>query len=98
MATEIYCSKCKAYTDNENEEWDQERRLLSGDCIKCGKTKITFVNEEGYFKKKSANQKATARIKRKERTLNKKAKKLGREILDADKKVRRNVRKYLAEA
>ncbi len=95
---QIYCSKCKTHTETENEDWDQERRLLSGDCTDCGKMKVTFVNEKGYFKKKSSKELVTARIQRKERTLNRKAKKLGREILDADKKVQKKVRGLLNEA
>ena len=97
--TKFYCVKCKAYTETQdNEDWDEERRMLYGSCENCGKTKITFVNAEGTFRKKSAKELATARIRRKERALNRKAKKLGRKILDADKSLQKDVRKYLKDA
>ena len=96
--TKIYCSRCKTYTNTDNEEWDEERRLLTGDCTDCGKTKVTFTNVKGSFQKKSAKELATNRIKRKERTLNRKAKELGREILNSDKKVLQCVKKCLNEA
>jgi NAD-dependent SIR2 family protein deacetylase len=93
----IYCSKCKSHTNTKNEEWDEGRRLLSGECTKCGKIKITFTNEKGSFHQKSAKELEVAREKRKEATLNRRAKKLGREILDSEnrKKVLRCVRKCL---
>ena len=97
--TKFYCIKCKAYTETQdNEDWDEERRMLYGSCENCGKTKITFVNANGFFRKKSAKELATARIQRKERALNRKAKKLGRKILDADKSLQKDVRKYLKDA
>lgn len=96
--TKFYCSRCKTHTNTENEEWDEGRRLLSGDCVDCGKTKATFTNAKGSFQKKSAKELASNRLKRKERTRNRKAKELGREIMDADKKVQQCVRKCLNEA
>jgi hypothetical protein len=96
--TKFYCLKCKAHTETqEDEDWDQERRILFGSCAVCGKTKVTFTNASGTFRKKSAKELATARIQRKERTFNRKAKKLGRQILDADKRVQRSVRKTLKD-
>ena len=97
--TKFYCVKCRAYTETQdNEDWDEERRMLYGSCENCGKTKVAFVNAEGTFRKKSAKELATARIRRKERALNRKAKKLGRKILDADKSLQKDVRKYLKDA
>jgi hypothetical protein len=97
--TKFYCVKCRAYTETQdNEDWDEERRMMYGSCENCGKTKITFVNAKGTFRKKSAKELATARNQRKERTLNRKAKKLGRKILDADKSLQKDVRKYLKDA
>ena len=96
--TKIYCSRCKTYTNTDNEEWDEKCRLLTGDCTDCGKTKVTFTNAKGSFQKKSAKELATNRIKRKERTLNRKAKELGRAILNSDKKVQKSVKSSLSEA
>lgn len=97
--TKFYCLKCKAHTETqENEDWDEERRILLGSCAVCGKTKVTFTNASGSFRKKSAKELAVARIKRKEASLNRRAKKLGREILDADEGVKKSVRKILKEA
>src|SRR5437868_9124866 len=86
----FYCSRCKAFTNIENEEWDEGCQLLSGDCTDCGKTKVTFTNAKGSFQKKSTKELASNRIKRKERTLNRKAK----ELLRCRKKVQQCVRKY----
>ena len=100
--TKFYCLKCKAFTETDNEDQDISKNghyRLSGECTKCGKTKCVFTDENYNFEahKKSAKERAMAKEKRKKATLNRKAKKLGQEILDADKKVRRNVRKYLNE-
>lgn len=88
--TKIYCLKCKAYTETENEDQDistNGRHRLSGGCIKCGKVKCVFTNANYDFDtQKSARERAKARIQRKERTLNRKAKKLGREIYDSENK------------
>ena len=102
--TKIYCLKCKAFTETENEGRDissNRRHILSGECTECGKVKCVFTDENYNFethKKKSAKEKATAKIKRKEASLNRKAKKLGREILDADKGVLKSVRQTLNKA
>ena len=101
--TKIYCLKCKAFTETENEDRDissNGRHRLSGECTKCGKTKCVFTDENYNFEahKKSAKERATAKIKRKEASMNRRAKKLGREILDADKGVRKSVRQALNKA
>ena len=95
--TKFYCSKCKARTDTINEEWDEERRLLSGECSECGKFKVTCTGTKGTIKKKSAKKLEEARRKRHERTLNRKAKELGRQILDVEnkKKIKKPARKDL---
>ena len=95
--TKFYCSKCKEHTDTVNEEWDEERRLLSGECSECGKVKVTFTNTRGTIKRKSAKELKEARHKRHERTLNRKAKVLGRQILEAEnkKKIKKQVRRDL---
>lgn len=101
--TKIYCLKCKAFTDTENEDRDitsNGRHRLSGECTKCGKIKCVFTDENYNFDmhKKNAKEKALDKIKRKERNLNRRAKKLGREILDSDENVQKCVRKCLREA
>ena len=96
-----YCLRCKTYTSTENEDWnttEKGRNFLSGQCADCGQVKVCFTNEKGTFHKKSAKELADARITRKETSLNRRAKKLGREILDADEKVLKCVRKCLKEA
>jgi hypothetical protein len=97
----IYCLKCKVYTETENEDRNVTERgcnFLSGQCVNCGRVKVCFTNEKGTFNRKSVKELAVARIKRKEASLNRRAKKLGREILDADEGVKKGVRKILKEA
>ena len=75
--------------------------MLSGDCAKCGKTKVTFTDANGSFKigkKKTAEKKADAKEKNRIRVLNRRAKKLGYAILDFEKKTQRKVRSILNEA
>jgi hypothetical protein len=98
--TKLYCTRCKAYTDITNEDRDittNGRYRLSGLCVKCEKVNCVFTNENYDFKRKSAKDASTARIKRKEASLNRKAKKLGRSILDADEEVQKCVRRCLKE-
>src|SRR3954454_17781746 len=97
--TKFYCLKCKAHTETqENEDWDEERRILLGSCGVCGKTNVTFTNARVSFRKRIAQELAVARIKSNEASLNRRAKKLGREILDADEGVKKSVRKILKES
>ena len=98
--TKIYCLKCKAHTETVNEDRDiskNGRYRLSGECTECGSVKCVFTDENYNFEthKKSTKEKAVAKIKRKEASLNRRAKKLGREILDTDKRVQKSVRQVL---
>lgn len=101
--TKIYCLKCKAYIDTTNEDRDissNGRYWLSGICTKCENVKCVFTDENYSFAthKKTAKEIASDKIKNKERALNRRAKKLGRAILDSDKKVQKCVKKCLKEA
>src|ERR1043165_274846 len=99
--TKIYCLKYKAFTETDNEDRDissNGRYRLSGECTECSKVKCVFTDENYNFethKKKSAKEKAIAKEKRKTASLNRRAKKLGKEILDADKGVQKSVRQAL---
>ena len=99
--TKIYCLKCKAHTETDNEDRDiskNGRYRLSGECTECDKIKCVFTDENYNFethKKKSAKEKTIAKEKRKISSLNRRAKKLGKEILDADKEVQKSVRQAL---
>ena len=99
--TKIYCLKCKAFTETDNEGQDiskNRRYRLLGKCTECGKIKYVFTDENYNFeihKKKSAKEKTIAKEKRKMASLNWRAKKLGKEILDADKGVQKSVRQAL---
>ena len=97
----IYCLKCKAFTETDNESQDiskNGRYRLLGECTECGKIKCVFTDENYNFethKKKSAKEKTIAKEKKKTASLNRRAKKLGKEILDADKGVQKSVRQAL---
>lgn len=96
--TKLYCSRCKAYTEIENEDRDRTekgRYRLSGLCINCGKVNCVFTNENYDFKNKTGKALASDRIKRQEASKNRKARKLGLEILASSKEVRKCVRKCL---
>jgi hypothetical protein len=103
--TKIYCLKCKAFTETDNEDRDiskNGRYRLSGWCTECGKVKCEFTDENYNFKthkklKKSAEEKSLNKIKSKERAMNRRAKKLGHAILDSEKKTQRKVRRILNE-
>ena len=83
----IYCLKCKVKTDSKSESYEvtsHDQNRLTGICVKCGKKKGVLVNTDGNYKPKNQRELATARIKRKKNTLNKRAQKIGREIIDND--------------
>jgi hypothetical protein len=81
---DIYCVKCRKYTETQNGEWiemPRNRSRLRGKCVICGKGKSVYTNKEGYFKQKNVKELAEAKKERSRRTFNRRAKKLGREIL-----------------
>jgi site-specific DNA-adenine methylase len=96
--TLIYCLKCKAKTDSKSESYEvtsNDQNRLTAICIKCGKKKGVFVGTDGNYKSKNQRELATARIKRKETALNRRARKIGREIIDND--AQKCVKKCLAQ-
>jgi hypothetical protein len=100
--TKIYCLKCKEYTETENEDraiTDNGKPVLTGECRKCGKTKCVFTNADYDYspKKKSARERTEAKIKRKEATERRRAKRLGEKILYADEELQKCVKKCLKE-
>ena len=101
--TKIYCLKCKAFTETDNEDQDISRNgryRLSGWCTKCGSTKCVFTNKKYNFEvhEKSTKERAMTKEKKKKATLTRRAKKLGYAILDSEKKTQRKVRSILNEA
>ena len=86
---DIYCVKCRKYTGTQNGEWvetSKNRSRLIGECVKCGKGKSVYTNKDGYFKQKNTKELAEAKKERRRRTFNRRARKLGQEILMATPK------------
>jgi hypothetical protein len=81
---DIYCVKCRKYTGTQNGEWIDKpgkRPRLIGKCVVCEKKKSVYTNNSGYFKQKNAKELVEAKKERRRRTFNRKAQKLGREIM-----------------
>ena len=99
--TEIHCTKCKKKTETSSEVQDMTdkgRYRIHGDCIICGTHKNTLTGENWEVKTHSKREILDAKKKRKKTATNKKAKKLGLKILDADDKVQAYIKRYLRKA
>jgi hypothetical protein len=86
-----YCSKCKKLTNlDENRSRRKEfinhkgvtHYMVIGPCIYCGTNISVFVNKDGVFTPKSNEERAKSREKRAISTRNKKALKIGLEVLN----------------
>ncbi|GBB85896.1 hypothetical protein RclHR1_12330017 [Rhizophagus clarus] len=94
--TEIYCTKCRKKTETSSEVQDMTdngRYRIHGDCIICGTHKNTLTGENWEVKSHSKREVLDAKKKRKKTATNKKAKKLGFKILDADDKVQAYIKR-----
>ena len=83
--TQIYCVKCKKFTNTKSEETvttKNGRTRLIGICKTCNTKKGMFVSENMDFNKKNKKELEEARIKRQDRTRKKKALAIGQKILD----------------
>ncbi|GES72456.1 hypothetical protein GLOIN_2v1788557 [Rhizophagus clarus] len=99
--TKIHCTKCKKKTETSSEVQDMTdkgRYRIHGDCIICGTHKNTLTGKNWEVKIHSKREVLDAKEKRKKTATNKKAKKLGLKILDADDKVQAYIKRYLREA
>jgi len=97
---EIYCTKCKKKTKTSSEVQDitdNGRYRIHSDCIICGIHKNTLTGENWEVKLHSQREVLDAKKKRKKTASNKKAKKLGLKILDADEKTQAYIKRYLRE-
>ncbi|GBC07224.1 hypothetical protein RclHR1_07310016 [Rhizophagus clarus] len=77
---------------------DKGRYRIHGDCIICGAHKNTLTCENWEVKTHSKREILDAKKKRKKTATNKKAKKLGFKILDANENVQTYIKRYLREA
>ena len=96
--TLFYCLKYKSKTNTKSEEIEvtaNGHNRLIGICSNCNTKKGIFVGDNGKFHKKTASEITLEKEKRKETILNRKVKKIGREIIDAG--ALKYVRKCLAE-
>ncbi|GBB83287.1 hypothetical protein RclHR1_10000010 [Rhizophagus clarus] len=94
--TEIYCTKCRKKTETSSEVQDMTdkgRYRIHGDCIICETHKNTITGENWKVKLHSKGEVLDAKKKRKKTATNKKAKKLGLKILDADDKVQAYIKR-----
>lgn len=86
-----YCSKCRKLTNlDENKCRKKEfinsrgitHHMVVGPCIYCGTNIAVFVNKDGVFTPQSNEECAKAKEKRAISTRNKKAMKIGLEVLN----------------
>jgi hypothetical protein len=99
--TQIYCLKCKKKTNTSEEVQDMTnkgRYRIHGDCTICGTHKSVFTSDDWEVRTHSRRELLDAREKRKQYARNRKAKKLGFKILDADEDVQACVKQCLRGA
>jgi Domain of unknown function (DUF5679) len=99
--TQIYCLKCRKKTNTSEEIQDMTnngRYRIHGDCTICGTHKNIFTGEDWEIKAHSKKELLEAKKKRQDYALNKKAKKLGLKILNADKDVKACIKRCLRNA
>ena len=87
---QIYCLKCKKKTNTSGEVQDMTnngRYRIHGDCTICGIHKNIFTSEDWVVRIHSKKELLEAREKRQQTAFNKKAKKLGLKILNANEDV-----------
>ena len=92
--TAIYCVKCRGITNTKQEKRETTvngRNRLSGICVTCNTKKGTFVNSKWKFhektheeKEKTPEEQEVAERKKVERSLKKKAFKIGWKLLAND--------------
>ncbi|GBC09024.1 hypothetical protein RclHR1_08550010 [Rhizophagus clarus] len=101
VITEIYCVKCKKKTETSSEVQDMTDKgqyQIHSDCIIYGTHKNTLTGENWEVKRHSKRKILDAKKKRKKTAINKKAKKLGLKILDANENVQTYIKRYLRDA
>jgi hypothetical protein len=86
--TQIYCVKCRGFTDTKSEKFvttSNGRTRLTGICKICDSKKGMFVSENKKFNKKDEDELEEAKFKRMNRNLKKKALAIGwKALLDED--------------
>src|SRR5688572_13528087 len=78
--TQIYCKKCKKFTNTNSEKLDTTEKRhtrVSGICRTCGTKKGMFVSKDRTFTKKAGEELEGARQSRQFNTLKKKALAIG---------------------
>jgi hypothetical protein len=95
--TEIYCVKCRTFTDTKSEKLVTTvngRNRLAGICKECGSKKGMFVGKKRKFTRKTPEEIDEARSERIHRNLKKKALSIGWKVLnneDAQKCVKQYI-------
>ena len=86
--TQIYCVKCRGFTDTKSEQFvttSNGRTRLAGICKVCNTKKGMFVNKNKKFTKKDEDELEEAKFKRMSRSLKKKALAIGwKALVDKD--------------
>ena len=87
---QIYCVKCREYTDSKSEKYVTSSNgcpRLTAICKVCGTKKGVFTNENKGFQRKNKDELDEARSVRQECSLKKKALAIGyKALLDKDTK------------
>ena len=102
----IYCIKCKQKTDTIGEQQDMTnsgRYRIRGDCNICGTYKSVFTGEDWKVnpkseREKSKKDKADAKAKCQESSINRKARKLGLRVLSVDETSQKKIKNFLKQA
>jgi len=96
--TQIYYLKCRKKTSTSGEVQDMTnngRYRIHGDCTVCGMHKNIFTSEDWAVKAYSKKELLEARERRQQTTFNRRAKRLGLRILNADEDVQACVKRCL---
>ena len=95
---QIYCNKCKAFTDTKSEKFTTKkgRTRASGICRDCGTNKGMFVSKNRSFNPKEGEDLDRARFNRIHRSLKKKALSIGWKVLN-NEDAQKCVKQYISD-
>jgi hypothetical protein len=96
--TQIYCVKCREFTDTKSEKFvttKTGRTRLTGICKICNTKKGMFANKNKEFNIKEGEELDRARFDRRASIINKNALAIGYKVLESDKKTKKCLKECL---